>query len=165
MIEDDIIPNVIEKQEYREKQIYKVKDIKTSNPRTLFRRLSDTLEEFGYKTNFSSKSVTIKKDEVGNSGYVNANISANKIIIREEEGKGNQTLDFTGASKIKKYTFFIGILILFVSVLILLLSGISQFSIGIALGGIVILIGLISMLKLQAGFCVISSSSMDRRIR
>ena len=127
----------------KEKQIYRVKDIKTSNPRTLFRRLSDTLEEWGYKTNFSSDSIEIKKDEVGNSGYVNANLSANKFILRKEEGKGSLTLDFTGSSKIKKYSLLAG-------AVILLVSGIAQFGAGIAIGIIVLCVALISMLKRKA---------------
>ena len=134
----------------KEKQIYRVKDIKTSNPRTLFRRLSDTLEEWGYKTNFSSDSIEIKKDEVGNSGYVNANLSANKFILRKEEGKGSLTLDFTGSSKVKKYSLLAGAVILLVSAVILLVSGIAQFGAGIAIGIIVLCLALISMLKREA---------------
>ncbi len=127
----------------KEKQIYRVKDIKTSNPRTLFRRLSDTLEEWGYKTNFSSDSIEIKKDEVGNSGYVNANLSANKFILRKEEGKGSLTLDFTGSSKVNKYSLLAG-------AVILLVSGIAQFGVVIAIGIIVLCVALISMLKRKA---------------
>ena len=127
----------------KEKQIYRVKDIKTSNPRTLFRRLSDALEEWGYKTNFSSDSIEIKKDEVGNSGYVNANLSADKFILREEEGKGSLTLNFTGSSKVKKYSLLAG-------AVILLVSGIAQFGAGIAIGIIVMCVALISMLKRKA---------------
>lgn len=127
----------------KEKQIYRVKDIKTSNPRTLFRRLSDALEEWGYKTNFSSDSIEIKKDEVGNSGYVNANLSADKFILREEEGKGSLTLNFTGSSKVKRYSLLAG-------AVILLVSGIAQFGAGIAIGIIVMCVALISMLKRKA---------------
>jgi len=127
----------------KEKQIYRVKDIKTSSPRTLFRRLSDALEEWGYKTNFSSDSIEIKKDEVGNSGYVNANLSADKFILREEEGKGSLTLNFTGSSKVKKYSLLAG-------AVILLVSGIAQFGAGIAIGIIVMCVALISMLKRKA---------------
>ena len=139
------------------KQIYRVKDIKTSNPRTLFRRLNDTLEEWGYKTDFSSDSIEIKKDEVGNSGYVNANLSANKSILREEEGKGGRTLNFTGSSKVKKYSLLAGTVILLVSAVILLVSavillvsGIAEFGAVIAIGIMVLCVALISMLKRRA---------------
>ena len=134
----------------KKKQICRVKDIKTSSPRTLFRRLSDALEEWGYKTNFSSDSIEIKKDEVGNSGYVNAKLSANKLILREEEGKGSLTLNFTGSSKVQKYSLLAGVAILLVSAAILLASGIAQFGAGIAIGIIVMCLALISMLKRKA---------------
>jgi len=134
----------------QEKQIYRVKDVKTSNPRKLFRHLSDTLEEWGYKTNFSSDSIEIKKDDVGNSGYVNANLSANKFIQREEEGKGNLTLDFTGSSKVKKYSLLVGAVILILSAVILLVSGIENYIVGIAVGIVVLILALLSMLKREA---------------
>lgn len=133
-----------------EKQIYRVKDIKTSNPRALFRHLSDALEEWDYISTFSSDSVEIKKDEVGNSGYVNASLFANKIILREEEGKGNQTLDFSGSSNIKKYSLLAGAVILLVGALIWLVSGISMFGVGIAIGLVIIFIALVSMFKREA---------------
>jgi uncharacterized coiled-coil protein SlyX len=134
----------------KEKQIYRVKDTKTSSPRTLFRRLSDALEEWGYKTNFSSDSIEIKKDEVGNSGYVNAKLSANKLVLREEEGKGSLTLDFINSSKVKKYSLLAGAAILLVSAVVLLMSGIAQFGVGIAIGIMVLCLALISMLKRKA---------------
>lgn len=134
----------------KKKQICRVKDIKTSSPRTLFRRLSDALEEWGYKTNFSSDSIEIKKDEVGNSGYVNAKLSANKLILREEEGKGSLTLDFINSSKVKKYSLLAGAAILLVSAVVLLMSGIAQFGVGIAIGIMVLCLALISMLKRKA---------------
>ena len=134
----------------KEKQIYRVKDTKTSSPRTLFRRLNDALEEWGYKTNFSSDSIEIKKDEVGNSGYVNAKLSANKLILREEEGKGSLTLDFINSSKVKKYSLLAGAAILLVSAVVLLMSGIAQFGVGIAIGIMVLCLALISMLKRKA---------------
>jgi uncharacterized coiled-coil protein SlyX len=134
----------------KKKQICRVKDIKTSSPRTLFRRLSDALEEWGYKTNFSSDSIEIKKDEVGNSGYVNAKLSANKLVLREEEGKGSLTLDFINSSKVKKYSLLAGAAILLVSAVVLLMSGIAQFGVGIAIGIMVLCLALISMLKRKA---------------
>ena len=134
----------------KKKQICRVKDIKTSSPRTLFRRLSDALEEWGYKTNFSSDSIEIKKDEVGNSGYVNAKLLANKLILREEEGKGSLTLDFINSSKVKKYSLLAGAAILLVSAVVLLMSGIAQFGVGIAIGIMVLCLALISMLKRKA---------------
>jgi len=131
----------------QEKQIYRVKDVKTSNPRKLFRHLSDTLEEWGYKTNFSSDSIEIKRDEVGDSGYVNANLSANKLIQREEEGKGDFTLDFTGSSKVKEYSLLAGAVILILSVVILLASGNAYFGVGVVIGVIILSLALLSMLK------------------
>jgi len=134
----------------QEKQIYRVKDVKTSNPRKLFRHLSDTLEQWGYKTNFSSDSIEIKKDEVGNSGYVNANLSATKLIQREEEGKGNLTLDFTGSSKVKKYSLLVGAVILILSAVIFWISEIEIFIFGIAIGIVVLILALLFMLKRKA---------------
>lgn len=128
----------------QEKQIYRVKDIKTSNPRKLFRHLSDTLEEWGYKTNFSSDSITIKRDEVGDSGYVNTNFSANKVIQREGEGEGGLALGFSGSSKVKRYGLIIG-------AAILLVSGVAGFGVGIAIGIIALVVTLLSMLKREAG--------------
>jgi len=134
----------------QEKQIYRVKDVKTSNPRKLFRHLSDTLEQGGYKTNFSSDSIEIKRDEVGDSGYVNANLSANKVIQREEEGKGDLTLEFSGLSKVKKYSLLVGAVILILSAMILLVSGNAYFGVGIAIGIVVLIIALLFMLKHKA---------------
>jgi hypothetical protein len=133
-----------------EKQIYRVKDTKTSNPRTLFRRLSDVLEKWGYETDFDSNSVEIKKDEVGDSGYVNANLYADKVIQRVEEGKGGLTLDFAGSSQVKQYSLLAGAVILVVCTLILIASGIAHFGIGSAIGFLVLILALLSMLKQKA---------------
>lgn len=135
----------------QEKQIYQVKDVKTSNPRKLFRYLSDNLELLGYKTNFSSNSVEIKKDEVGDSGYVNANLSAIKNTQREEKGKGNLTLDFTGSSKVKRYSLLVGAVILILSIVIFAITGIENFIFGLVAGIVVLVFTLLFMLKRKAG--------------
>lgn len=128
--------------EMKGKQIYRLVDIKTSNPRRLFRGVRNSLEEQQYKV--VSDSVDIKKDEVGDSGYVNADLVAEKEILRQEEGKGDYTLDFTGASKLKKY-FLVG------GVVILLVGVIAQ-SVEVAIIGVIILCAiLLSMLKRKPG--------------
>ena len=128
--------------EMKGKQIYRLVDIKTSNPRRLFRGIRNSLEEWQYKV--VSDSVDIKKDEVGDSGYVSADLVAEKEILRQEEGKGGYTLDFIGASKLKKY-FLVGGVVIF-------LVGVIAQSVGMAIIGVIILCAiLLSRLKRKPG--------------
>ncbi len=128
--------------EMKGKQIYRIIDIKTSNPRRLFRSLRNALEEWEYEVNLDS--VDVKKDEVGNSGYVSADLAAEREILRQEEGKGGYTLDFTGASKLKKYCLLGGVVIFVV--------GLIAKSAAITVAGVIILcIALFFMLKRKAG--------------
>lgn len=139
---DMIKMNEITISEMKEKQIYRISDIKTSNPRRLFRSLRNALEEWDYKVNLDS--VEVKKDEVGNSGYVTADLAAEKEIFRQEEGKGGYTLDFTGASKLKKYCLLGG-------AVIFLIGLIAKSALVAVIGFLILCIALLFMLKRKAG--------------
>ena len=108
--------NEITISEMKDRQIYAIKDVKTSNPRRLFRDLRNAIEEWGYNVSFDF--VDVKKDEVGDSGYVTADLAAEKEILRQEAGKGDYTLDFTGSSRLKKYILLGGVVIFLVGLIV-----------------------------------------------
>ncbi|NLE08703.1 MAG: hypothetical protein GX631_05570 [Dehalococcoidales bacterium] len=107
----------------KQKEYYQVADVQTSNPRRLFRRLSDFLETMGYETNYDTDSVEITKDEIGNSGYVNATIEAVKTAVRVEEGQGGLSFTLFKTSLFRQYFFLIGILSLAAGIITLVLTG------------------------------------------
>lgn len=133
----------------KDKQLYGFRDVTTSNPRKLFRRISDVMEKMGYRTDYSSDTVKIRRDEVGESGFVNALLAAEKEITREEEGKGNLMLDFAGAPGPVKWVMPAGVVMAFTGLAVLLMfshtSGLVMLLSGIVLAGIAVL----SMMKRQ----------------
>jgi hypothetical protein len=107
----------------KEKELYRVVEVSTSNPRKLFRRLSDFLERMGYETDYDTDSVEIKRDEVGNSGYVNATIIAEKVIAKEEQGAGDFTFNFAEASPVKQYSLLLGVILFITGIITVLVAG------------------------------------------
>ncbi len=62
--------------------LYRRIDIKTTNPRKLFRFLSNVMTELGYSTNFDVK---VERDEIGEIGSVNANLAGKLIGVLERK--------------------------------------------------------------------------------
>lgn len=68
------MPSLAEMQKCK---VYFRRDIKTTNPRKLFRYIANTLNEMGYTISYNT--VNIQKDPIGDTGSVDANIIAEKV--------------------------------------------------------------------------------------
>lgn len=78
-------------------------DVETDNPRLMFRKLKNKLEDIGYIIEHSS--IDIDKDAVGDIGIVKANISSKNTLWYEKESRN---LKFSG---IGIGIFIIGLLV------------------------------------------------------
>lgn len=121
--------------EMQQKKVYVRRDVKTTNPRRLFRVLRNSVEEMGYVVTYNP--VSIQKDAVGDTGFIDANITSKKSVTVEVPG--GHTLDFHGTSDMVKYGLFGGIVFFLIGII---------FELGwVVVGFMALVVGILLMIK------------------
>ena len=109
--------------EMQKQDVYVRRDIKTANPRRLFRNLRNTLDELGYKLE-TDVGMEVNKDAIGETGYIDANLSATK---GQEKTRGNWRKFLAGI-----IIFVLGFIFLFGDTALEII-GLIMFFLGLAL--------------------------------
>ncbi|MCD5409628.1 MAG: hypothetical protein LRZ87_02540, partial [Methanocellales archaeon] len=96
------------------------------------------LDEMGYVVTYNP--VSIQKDAVGDTGFIDANITSKKSVTVKTKVPGGHTLDFHGTSDMVKYGLFGGIVFFLIDII---------FELGwVALVGFMaLLVGILLMIK------------------
>ena len=115
--------------EMQQKPVHQRKDIKTTNPRRLFRDLKNTLEDLGYTITYNP--INIQKDAVGDTGFVEAAITGKKEALISSKTGG----------WIEYFMIIVGIIIFSFAVWILFSTGSDSGLVGII--GFIAIFGLI----------------------
>lgn len=115
--------------EMQQKPVYVRRDVKTTNPRRLFRVLRNSVEEMGYIVTYNP--ISIQKDAVGDTGFIDANITSEKTKTKTGETKD------TPASIMALCLLLGGIILSVIGIFIewwMILIGIIAFIVGLILG-------------------------------